>query len=525
MAGVSRKPGSKTTKPPRVTVRGAVPLRMDRVKVKTQPSGRTKLAIQGKLVESSDAPAPRRTPAGTGGTTILSGKIRYEEFNPDLENDKGYGQPSRQGVYDQMRRTSGQIQRLLWLVKLPVLAAEAAVEPHPRAEFDQEEQSDLCYHNLFEVIPGARRLREALTMLDFGVSAFEATADVVEVPRSRFPGLKAERGGRPRAGERVPAVLFTDLELRPAKTFYEWKARPGKTSQVQALVQRDLRGNHLEVPGDWLLRFTHEQEGGNFQGVSMLRPVYKPYVLLDTLETVDAIRHERQNCGIPTLTLGEDASDDEIDKAEDILSSLASHEKGYLIIPAGWTFKWDVSGSGRGTDIAERIDQLKGDIADGAMGRFMSLGGGDTGSYALAETQADRHLDLITVTADYITSVINDGTDGWSPIRRIVDWNYGPQDYYPRFCLKNLRSKDDWVQVLPLLDKFITGSSVPKTYRLAQEILKRLRIPLAVLPTEEEFAELSKPKEPVAEVKGGGDPDEDAEADEVETEEVKEEVE
>ena len=173
------------------------------------------------------------------------------------------------------------------------------------------------------------------------------------------------------------------------------------------------------------------------------------------------------------------------------------------ILPNGWIFKWDTSGTGQGTNVAERIEQLKGDIADGAMSKFMSMGGGDTGSYALAETQADRHLDLITVFASYIQDVMNIGSDGWSPIQRVVDWNYGQQDYYPQFCLKNLRSKDDWVQVLPLLDKFMSNKGVPGTYRLAQEILKRLRIPLSVLPTEEEFDEsIAPPPEPVVEVKG-----------------------
>ena len=266
--------------------------------VERLPSGRTKLVFSGQTVRGratlmgESLVAPRRTRVGSGGTSIMSGKIRYEEFNTDLENEKGYGQWSKQGVFDKMRRTSSQIQRLLWLVKLPVLAADPCVEPDERDEDgDREEIADLVQHNLFELIPGRRRLREALTMLEFGFAVFEATADAVEVPRARFPGLAPGRSGRPREGERVSAILFTDLELRPAKTVYRWQARPEKTTQVQELQQwppatdGGLAPSVLRIPGDWLLRFTHEQEGGNFQGVSLLRPVYKPWVLLDTLES------------------------------------------------------------------------------------------------------------------------------------------------------------------------------------------------------------------------------------------------
>lgn len=488
----------------RRVARGPLALPEGLVRAERLKDGRYALVFKGRsellaesLAPSGDSPAPRRARSGTGGTTILSGKIRYEEFNPDLENEKGYGQYSRQGVYDKMRRQSTQVQRLLWLAKLPVEASTPAVEADSRCE-DAElatEIADLCFMNLLEVIPGKQRIREALTMLEFGFSAFEALADGVDVPRSRFPNLAPGRSGRPRAGERIPATLFTDFELRPAKTVDGWVARKEKTTQVAELLQwvgttdAGAAPGRTRIPGEWLLRFTFQQEGGNFQGTSLLRPVYKPFVLLDTLETVDAIRHERQNCGVPKITLPQYASDDDVDKAEEILLSLAAHEKGYLILDFGWEFEWDTSGgNGSGTNIAERIEQLKGDIADAALSRFMSLGGeGGTGSWALSETQADRHLDLISTIAELVEHVMNCGSDGWSPIRRIVDWNYGPQDYYPRFCLKDLRSKDDWAAVLPLLAQFIQAGPVPKTYQLAAEILRRLRIPLTVLPPEEEW--------------------------------------
>ena len=455
---------------------------------------------------SADAPAPRRSRIGSGGTTILSGKIRYEEFNTALENEFGYGQFARQGVFDKMRRTSTQVQRALWLLKLPILAADPEVEAGDTTPED-EEIAALVAYNLFELIPWQARMREALTMFEFGFSAFEALADVVDVPLDRFPRLRPKKAGRPKAGEVAPAILFTDFEPRPAKTVYQWVPRQSKPTQVEEMVQwigasdGSFMSLHPRVPGDWLLRFTHDQEAGNFQGVSILRPLYKPWLMTDELETIDAIRHERQNCGIPVIELGPEASsDDDEDKAASILASLAGHEKAYVILPNGWKFRWDTSGQGQGTNIANRLEQLDRRIADGVLAGFMALGNGDTGSYALAETQADRHLDLITVGARYILGVLNHGSDGWSPVRRIVDWNYGPRSRYPKVCFKNLRSKDDWAQILPLLRDFLGAKALgPRpTYAMATEIVRRLNLPQSVLPPEDEFEPAAEPPVEVA---------------------------
>ena len=463
------------------------------VSVETLPDGRQAVSVA--------ATPHHRSRVGSGGTTIYSGKLRYEEFNSELENDKGYGSYSRQGVYDKMRKTSAPIKRALWLLKLPMLAAD----PEATSVDDSKEEleiADIVSYNLFEQIRWHARMTEALTMFEFGVMNFEALSDVVEVPRDRFPGLSTSKGGRPKAGETVPALLFTDFEPRPAKTIYQWVARKDKPTQVAELVQwapptdGKMTPTCPRIPGDWLLRFTWEQEAGNFQGVSILRPLYKPWIQTDELETIDGIRHERQNCGIPVITLPQDASDDDIDKAQEFLLALASHEKAFLVLPFGWAFRWDVSGEGGGTDVGERLQHLDRRIAGGVLGDFMELGaGGTTGSFALSDTLQDRHLDLITFGARTFLEVINEGSEGWSPVRRIVDWNYGRRSRYPKVTFKNLRSKDDWAAVLPLIHNFMQAKAFgPRpTYKMAQEIVRRLNFSPNVLPPEDEFEEKPEP--------------------------------
>ena len=479
-------------------VRGPIAIPMQGIVVENLPDGRGAVAIQGLH--------PSRV--GSGGTTVYSGKIRFEEFNKDLENDKGYGSYSRQGVYDKMRKQSAQVKRALWLLKLPMLAADPEVEVADDGE-EEAEIADLVSYNLFEVIRWHARMAESLTMFEFGFSSFEALSDVVEVPRDRFRRL----AGAGKAGT-VPAWLFTDFEPRPAKTVYQWVANPAKPTEVLEMVQWNSTGDGKQVtampriPGSALLRFTWEQEASNFQGISLLRPIYKPYVITDALETVDGIRHERQNCGIPVIRLPENTNDDDIDKAQEFLLSIASHEKAFLVLPFGWEFKWDTSGQGRGTDIEGRLEQLDRRIASAVLADFMTLGsGGDTGSYALAETQADRHLDLITFGARVFLEVINRGSDGWSPVKRIVDWNYGVRSRYPKVCFKNLRSKDDWAAILPLLRDFMNVKALGRpTYAMAAEIVRRLNLSPTVLPPEAEFEQKPEPAPVVGTLPKDSDP-------------------
>ncbi len=460
-------------------------------------------------------PAGRSRAAGVGGTAIVGKKIKYEEWNSSLENDKGYGAWSRQGVYDQMRRTDPSVARALLLVKLPLLAANWAIEPGGESDLHKE-QADFVASNLFEDLSWIPFLWQILTLYDFGFSLFEPLTDVCEVPRARFPNLPTTRApGRPAKGERVPSVRWTAFAPRLQKTVYGWVAREDREGCVGKVIQwvgsddKQTPG-YREIPGERLLRFTYQQEGANFQGVPIMRPAYKPWKILDVLERIDAIRHERQNVGIPIITLPDGAVEDDVAKAESILQSLSSHEKGYIILPAGWQFKWEVSGHGEGTHVGERIDQVKRDIADTVLAGFMALGNGDTGSYALADTQADQYLSILTLGARLIENAFNVGVDAPSVIRALIDANYGPQDAYPQLRAKNLKSQDDWGKILPLVSQLLTSKGLRASPKLERAILERLGLTEAALDEAEE-AELEE-AEPAPEEEAPEDAPADDEA-------------
>lgn len=444
--------------------------------------------------------AVHTTPLGAGGTAIVQGRIQNEEHNRKLLNEKAYGEFDRVGVMEQMRRTDPHIWRSLKLLKLPIQATTWSMTPVDDSPL-QTEIAEFCSWAIFKRMPWSSTLRQSLNMKDFGFSLFEVLEEMAEVPAVRFPLHPSP--GRKTAGdsETKTAFLFSSWEPRLARTVEEWRAKPNRSTEVQSVVQwigftdTDTVGRRI-MSAENLLRFTNEQEGGNFQGRSILRTVYKTWTILEMLEKLDAIRHERQNVGIAKITLPEEIQEGDLEKAEEMLASLASHEKSYIVLPFGWAFEWDTSGEGKGTDVLARMLDLKRDIADNVLAGFMTLGNGDTGSYALAETQADQYLTQLEECVEYIEDTISDGNDGVSFVKRLVDMNYGPQAEYPRAKAGNLRTKD-YAKLLQLVIQMMQGDGITAKTKTDVENFVRNEFGFSEL-TEEELADELDEGEPDA---------------------------
>lgn len=425
-------------------------------------------------------------PFGASGTNVRSGRLVYEEFNRLLEGPKGYGEQGREGIYDKMRRTDPHIRRSLELLKLPIQSAQWVIEPASSDPVDRE-IADFVASNLFEDLPWARILRESLLDYDYGFMLFEILTDSVAVSRERYPNLPTVRAsGRPRKDEMVPAVRWTAFEPRLPKTVERWVPRQDRPTWLESVVQYlgqddTSAGGERTIPAEHLLRFTHDQEGGNFAGVSVLRSVYKAWRGLDHLERLDLIRHERQNVGIPVITCPENVDPEELADMETTLEAIGSHEQGYLLLPFGYAFKFDTSGAGDGTNVREAISDLKRDIADNVLAGYMALGNGDTGSYAMADTQQSHQLDFVSVGVKQKEDVWNKGSDGHSPIRRLVDANYGRRLVYPRLCARNVKGRD----VAAEIARLVQSGALTSTPAIQQFLERRLELDIPYTPADE----------------------------------------
>ncbi len=417
---------------------------------------------------------------GLPGTPITSGFVRdLGEYNPKLEGVNGIW------TYQEMRRGDGQVAGTLRACKLPILSAKWEIVPgdtgnqkletrnskletenskpeggpvsdgqFPVSNFQfpvsstgagrtteskAKEVAEFVRSNFFSGLEWQDHrgswhtqdwrdvIRCALRMQDFGAACYEEVMSI--------------------DGDRIRVRRLCD---RQALTFYRWHTDPhvidptlppfvyddGET--LYALEQWGYRGNRFEnvlLPTDKACIFTHEQEGANFWGIPLTRAMYPHWFVKKHLERIDAIACERNSLGVPMIMLPPNPSKQDVQTAQNWVTQLAAHEKTGLSLPNGAEFKL-VGIEGRIREILPSLQYHKQQIATSCLAMFMELGQTATGSRALGDSQSDFFLLATQNTADYIAQRIRNST-----IRRLVEWNFGPDAPVPYLIAANVQAR------------------------------------------------------------------------------------
>src|SRR5687767_14832030 len=199
-------------------------------------------------------------PVGSFGTSIYSGYIQ-EEYLESLDGS------TKAEIYDKMRRGDANVKMLLSAIKNPIKSANWEIEPCDDTD-EARKDADLIKHILFEDMqtPFKKVLSEALTMVDFGFSLFEVTHKIVM--------------SHPEFG---PYIGLRSLSWRSPKTIERWNI-DRKTEELVSVTQMaygDL-DRHVDIPAEFLLLFNLDQEGANFEGISLLRACYGNWLRKNT---------------------------------------------------------------------------------------------------------------------------------------------------------------------------------------------------------------------------------------------------
>ncbi len=117
------------------------------------------------------------------------------------------------------------------------------------------------------------------------------------------------------------------------------------------------------------------------------------------------------------------------------MTQLAAHEKTGLALPNGAEFKL-VGIEGRIREILPSLEYHKQQIATSCLAMFMELGQTRTGSRSLGESQTDFFLLATQNTADHIAHQIRNST-----IRRLTQWNFGPDAPVPYLIPANVQAR------------------------------------------------------------------------------------
>lgn len=355
--------------------------------------------------------------SGSTGTEIYSGHYSEEYLNNFLSMPEGML------TYDKMRRSDAQIKMLRSSVRNPILSANWHIEAVDDTPEEQEIKDFLEFVILKDINypDGSKRktwlefVTEALSFMDFGFATFEIIHKVVtdHPVWGNYVGLR-------------------DLAFRSQKTIYEWNLLPnGGIKNVRQLVNGDLSVD-VKIPGENLLVISCEKEGDNYEGISLLRPIYGNWFRKNVYHRLQATGVERSATGIPIGTVPAEKSGDtaQIDKFIAIMKAFTQHQKNYILKPAGFDLEiFDLKYDPAKLDaVIENEDKR---MAKAFLANFMELGmsAGSGGSYALGSDLSDVFLSGIQLYAQQIADAVNARV-----LETIVKAKYGVRQKYP--CLK-----------------------------------------------------------------------------------------
>lgn len=427
-----------------------------------------------EIVDQNGRPIRREVkivPLGTSGTDI-SGNRFFEEYLTALTQT---GAPD---IWDEMRRSDDQIIMLLRVVKNPIMSARWFISPADDSD-EAQKQADLITHILFsdmgtEDHPKTfeKFKREALSSIEFGYSLFEITNKIVldDPEFGAYIGLKG-------------------LDWRSPKTIEEWYISKGGELEQVRQIDSSQRAQDVFIPGKFLLHIAAEMEGDNYEGISMLRPIYGNWLRKDIMRKLQMIGIERGATGVPIGVIPQGQLNSSSQTAlEDSLSRFVSHEKQWLTVPEG--FKIDsLKIEHDAQKVQSAIEAENIGMAKSFLANFMELGLNGTGSYALGTDLSDIFLAGIEVYAEAIKSPLNTKL-----IPTLIKQNFGPQPKYPELKIEGINDKagKEFAEVLGLLK---TNGLIQVTDRLREVIHKRYNLPdfdPNVIEEEEEIEDNSK---------------------------------
>jgi hypothetical protein len=401
-------------------------------------------------------------PVGSSGVELYSGYYQ-EEY---LDKLTGYQAAE---IYDKMRRGDGRVKMCLSAIKNTLRSATWEILlPKDAKGPKHEEMRDFAEWNLFEGLSKKwqKTLNDFFSCVDFGHSLLEMV-DGIAWDHKKF-GTKN---------------IVRQLGWRSPKTLDQWVVdnKTGLLVSVSQIVNGDLQresDTHIVMDASNLLLINIDQEGDNYEGISMLRPCYGPWLRKQMYLKLEAIGSERGAVGTPLgkIPKGKENSDQRSAMIS-MLKKLTSHQSNYALMPEGWDLEMFNNGFDP-KNIRYSIDAEDKEMAYAVLANFLILGSGggassSGGSYSLGKDLSDFFLNGCQYIAELICEEIN-GDKG--PIRRIIDKNYGPQEDYPYLACSGVTDKagKEFSEVL----KNLTASNLIRPDdRLEENLRNRYALP------------------------------------------------
>lgn len=259
----------------------------------------------------------------------------------------------------------------------------------------------------------SQHCRLSLLDLVFGHAAFEERYDIVS-GQARLAGL----------AERMPLTIQT-IDVNPDGT-------------LKGIQQHGQPGSHVEpIPAHHLLWYAHEREGSAWQGHSLLRPAYAPWLLKREMLRALATGNRRFNAGVPTVEWapGSDPTPAQMVEAQQYASAARVGDQSGGSLPPGATLRL-VGLTGGSPDTLGFVRYLDQQMSRIALAGMLDLGETPNGSRALGAEFVDLFLLTIQTIADGHAEEITGQTAA-----RLVAYNLGDEAPVPVVCVSDVGSK------------------------------------------------------------------------------------
>ena len=421
-------------------------------------------------VESMRPDKARSARKSGSGTVVYGGLLGSLDTNADTKGNKWYGSLGNDGISAKMLRNAHVSQSVGYVVN-PLRAATWRFKPASGSELDREVAAFLSYCFL-ERLPWSLILERMVgSYVADGFALSEMTDAVMPIPRDRFPRHPGNGNG----------LVPTALHEIPNNTVDHWYKSQSDPTQLASIDQWQPysdgeKSGYRSIPADRIIRITAKQKGGNFAGIPILRGAYGPWKLLDAFERFRAIGLERTAVGTPVATAPDGEFDkDEAESIELLLENMRTMAKGAMVLPGGYTLKWEGAGENDIENLNIAIEALKTDIAVNVTCGFSRLGLVGPGSYALANTQEGQYHLSTVGHAGLVSIAFTLGLDGWSPVARIVEANYGAGTPLPTLEARNLPTRDIKT-ILPLIYNGIGQGAITADDPLEEEIREMVQV-------------------------------------------------
>lgn len=395
--------------------------------------------------------------SASGGNILLT----QEDYNPDLRGPSFYDQ------IDRMRLSDSQVKAVMSILKLPLLAADWSIEPVSDDEKDIEIAAWL-EDSLFnkQIRTWDYILKHMLLSLDFGSMPFEMVWDVKDDDTLKRP-----------------MVQLTKLAPRMPKSIIEWRLQEnGELASILQQGEKDGQWREIEIPGEKLLVFTHDMEGANYKGTSILRQARKDWHIKERLQRINQVAIEKRAAGIDVGTLPDGSTDTQKNNFESVLQTIRTHERAYVLEPEGHRYR--VEGiSGNVLDPLPSIQYCDVMILRSILADYLVAGTGSEGSFALVRDRSSFFLMSLGAIANELTSPINRHL-----IPRWVNYNWPNVTEYPKLTHSRLDRRDVGT-VAEALKGLIPVGVVTPDDGIEQELRELLELP--EMP-ENDLAELAR---------------------------------